>query len=76
MHPLQLTKVMAVHASTAKEEDMPQAQMLQYNVEASAQRCAAPPVSLNATSNTGSLSCNNRVATGTTHPDGILPHKI
>ena len=30
------------------------------------------PVSLNAISNTGNLSCNNRVATG----DGILPAKI
>ena len=66
---------MAAHASTAKEEDMLQAQTLQYNFEASAQRCAAPPVSLNATSNTGNLSWTNRVATGTTHPDGILPHK-
>lgn len=41
MHPLQLTEIMAVHASTAKEEDMPQAQMLQYNVEASARCCPA-----------------------------------
>lgn len=66
---------MAVHASTAQEEDMPQAQMLQYNVDASAQHCPAQPVSQSATSNTGILSHNNRVATSTTHPDGILPHK-
>lgn len=75
MHPLKLIKVMAVHASTEKEEDMPQAQTLQYDVEASAQHCPATPVSLNAISNSGNLSCNNRVATVTTHPDGILPHK-
>lgn len=75
MHPLKLIKVMAVHASTEKEEDMPQAQALQYDVEASARHCPATPVSLNAVSNTGNLSCNNRVATGANQPDGILPHK-
>lgn len=75
MHPLKLTKVMAVHASTEKEEDMPQAQTLQYDVEASAQHCPATPVSLNAIASTGNLSSNNRAATGATHPDGILPHR-
>lgn len=61
---------MAVHTGTAAEEDVSQAQTLQYNVEMSAQHCPVTPMGPSAI-----LSWNNHVAPGITHPDGILPHK-
>lgn len=43
MHPLKLLEAMAARGSTARER--PQAQMLPYSAEASAQRCPAAPLS-------------------------------
>lgn len=64
-----------MHPSAAKEEEMPRAQMLQYSVE-------VQHSSASYTCQSGMLFpaleiChdNDHMATGTTHPDGILPHR-
>lgn len=72
MHPGKLLEAMAVHGSAAKER--PQAQMLPYSAEASAQHCPTPP--LNVTSSTGNPSFNIHVATGTTSKMGFCPAEV
>lgn len=66
---------MSVHPGAAKEEEMPRAQMLQCSVE-------VQHSSASYTCHFGMVFLvleichhNDHMAAGTTHPDGILPHR-